>query len=159
MNKPQWKISTGIRRFEEQDDHAFVVDFTVPLNFKNPNQGIVAAANAKIAQADADKRLAEVHLNTQLFELYQELQHSLHRVESYQNVIIPAISQAAKDSQDAFERGRYSYQEWQAAQSSLLNAREEYLDAMISAHLYVIELERVTGVQLSDLSNTKRNAS
>jgi cobalt-zinc-cadmium efflux system outer membrane protein len=55
----------------------------------------------------------------------------------------------------AYERGRYSYQEWQAAQSELLNAKEEYLEAMINAHIYVIEIERVTGVQVSKMSTSK----
>jgi len=155
MGKPQWKISTGIRRFEEQDDHAFVVDLTVPLTFKNRNQGTIAAANARLARIDADQRLTSIRLNTQLYELYEELQHSLHRTETYQNIIIPAVSQAAQDSQVAYERGRYSYQEWQAAQSELLNAKEEYLEAMINAHIYVIEIERVTGVQVSKMSTSK----
>jgi cobalt-zinc-cadmium efflux system outer membrane protein len=127
----------------------------VPLTFKNRNQGTIAAANARLARIDADQRLTSIRLNTQLYELYEELQHSLHRTETYQNIIIPAVSQAAQDSQVAYERGRYSYQEWQAAQSELLNAKEEYLEAMINAHIYVIEIERVTGVQVSKMSTSK----
>lgn len=159
MNKPQWQVSTGIRRFEEQNDQALVIDFTVPLNFKNRNQGKIAATNAKIAQVDADTKATSIRLSTQLFELYEELQHSIHQTIAYKDVIIPAFAHAAQDSQYAYERGRYSYLEWQAVQSNLLNARKEYLNALIHAHLYVIEIERITGVQVVDTSNLSRNDS
>ena len=159
MNKPQWQVSAGVRRFEEQDDQALVIDFTVPLNFSNRNQGTIAATNAKLVQLDVDKRSTTVRLNTQLFELYEELQHSVHQTTAYENVIIPAFKQATQDSQSAYERGRYSYIELQAVQSDLLNAKKEYLNAVIHTHLYVIEIERITGVQVVEIPNLKRKPS
>ena len=159
MSKPQWQISTGVRRFEEQDDYALVVDFTVPLNFNNRNQGSIAAKNASLAKVDADQKLTTVRLNTQLYELYEELQHSLHRINVYKNEIIPVITQALQDSETAYEKGRYSYLELQAVQASLINAKKEYLDAMIHAHLYVIEIERITGVQISGIAETNGSTS
>lgn len=157
MNKPQWQLSTGVRRFEEQNDQALVIDFTVPLNFKNRNQGKIAATNAKIAQVDADTKVTSALLRTQLFELYEELQHSIHQTIAYKDVIIPAFTQAAQDSQYAYESGRYSYLEWQAVQSNLLNAKKEYLNALIHVHLYVIEIERITGVEVVDATHLTRN--
>ena len=78
---------------------------------------------------------------------------------AYENAIIPAFKQATQDSQSAYERGRYSYIELQAVQSNLLNAKKEYLNAVIHTHLYVIEIERITGVQVVEIPNLKRKPS
>ncbi len=146
MGKPLWEVSAGVRHFEDLDDQALVLDFSVPLTLKNRNQGRIASTQAKIDKLNADNKLTYVRINTQLFELYQELQHSLHRATAFRDVIIPATSQASKDSMRAYERGRYSYLEWQAVQANLLDSKQELLEATISAHLHVIEIERVTGV-------------
>lgn len=159
MSKPQWQISAGVRRFEEQDDQALVLDFTVPLTFKNRNQGKIAATNAKLAKLNADSKVVQVRINAQLFELHQELIHSIHRTTALRDVIIPAVTQAAQDSQQAYERGRYSYLEWQAVQASLLDSKKKLLEAVISAHLHVIEIEQATGVQITQASKFARDIS
>ncbi|MFT5452224.1 MAG: cobalt-zinc-cadmium efflux system outer membrane protein, partial [Enterobacterales bacterium] len=156
LSKPQWRVSAGVRRFEREDDQALVLGFTVPLTLRNRNQGQIAAYNAKLSKIDADKESISVQINAQLFSLYTELQHSLHRSTALNNVVIPSLTQAVNDSRKAYERGRYSYLEWQVVQSDLLEANMELLEATSNAHLYVIEIERLTGVKIARLSKTLR---
>lgn len=156
LSKPQWRVSAGVRRFEREDDQALVLGFTVPLILRNRNQGQIAASNARLSKIDADTKVVNVKLNAQLFALYTELQHSIHRATALNNVVIPSITQAVNDSRKAYERGRYSYLEWQVVQSDLLGANKELIEATSNAHLFVIEIERLTGETISSLSNTLR---
>ena len=149
LSKPQWKVSTGVRRFEQEDDQALLVNFSLPLPLGNRNQGNIAAKHAQIEKLNSQSKAVEVRLSAQLFVIYQELQHSLHRATILEQTVIPLIEKASDDSRRAYQRGRYSYFEWQTAQSDLLQAKQELLAAMIDAHLRVIEIERITGVDFT----------
>ena len=151
MSKPPWHVSAGVRRFENENDQALVLGLTIPLTLKNRNQGQIAAKKATIAKIDADTQVVDVRIKTQLFILYEELKHSFHRATALREAVIPNIKQAVDDSKRAYERGIYSFLEWQVVQKELLQANEELIDAMASAHLYVIEIERLTGEKITRL--------
>ena len=138
-----------MRRFESENDQALLVNFSLPLPLGNRNQGNIAAKYAQIEKLNSQSKATQVRLSAQLFVLYQELRHSLHRAATLAEVVIPSMQTASDDSRRAYQRGRYSYFEWQAAQSDLLQAKQQLLAAMIDAHLYVIEIERITGVDFT----------
>ena len=56
---------------------------------------------------------------------------------------------AVEQSRYAYERGRYGYIEWVAAQRELLDQRRALLEASANAHRFRIEIERLTGTALS----------
>jgi len=130
LSKPQWKVSAGVRRFEEQNDQALLLDFSFPLQFRNRNQGNIAAKYAQIEKLNSESKAIEVQLNTALFVLYQELQHSIHRATTLKEAVIPAIIVASNHSKQAYQRGRYSFFEWQTVQSDLLASKKELLEAI-----------------------------
>ena len=149
QRKPNWRVSAGVRRLEFFNDEALVANITIPLTLRNRNQGGIAEARANLAQTEADAIAARIRIETSLFVIYQELQHSLHRAKAFRNEIIPRIEQAMTDTRSAYERGRYSYLEWRTAQEDLLAARSALVDASVDAHLNVIEIERLTGVRIA----------
>lgn len=150
-NKSPWRISAGVRRFEQEDDHALVLGLTIPLTYKNRNQGEIAARQAALDKIEADTHVVDIRIKTQLFILYEELKHSFHRATALRKEVIPNINQAVNDSKNAYERGIYSFLEWQIVQKELLAANFELVDAMTSAHLHVIEIERLTGEKITQL--------
>ena len=149
QRKPNWRVSAGIRRHELTNDEALVANITIPLALRNRNQGAIAEARASLAQTEADTIAARIRIETSLFVIYQELQHSLHRAKAFRDEVIPRIEQAMTDTRSAYELGRYSYLEWRTAQEDLLAARSALVDASVDAHLNVIELERLTGVSIT----------
>ena len=63
--------------------------------------------------------------------------------------VLPRMEKAVEQSRYAYERGRYSYVEWAAAQGELLELRRSLLDAAAKVHQFRIEIERLTGAALS----------
>lgn len=149
QRKPNWKVRVGVRRFEAFNDQALVAGLTIPLTFNNRNQGSIRAAQAELARAGADTDVERIRIETSLFVLYQELRHSFHRVGTLRNEVIPRLEKALVDTRKAYEAGRYSYFEWRTVQADLLAAREELVAASTGAHSNVIEIERLTGVQIA----------
>lgn len=146
--KPDWRFNAGIRRLELTNDNAFVAGITIPLPMRNKNQGRIAEARAKMAMADANRAATRLQIETQLFAVYQGLQHSLHRTRTLREEILPRMEQALADTQLAYVSGRYDYFELQLLQAEVLNTRTALVEASIDAHKNLIEIERLTGAAM-----------
>jgi cobalt-zinc-cadmium efflux system outer membrane protein len=146
--KPPWHITAGVRRFEDEGEHAFVVGITVPLPSRDAAQGAVAEARARSSQVDAQSQALRARLEAELFALYQELNHSHTEVETLRKDVLPRIESALEQSRYAYERGRYGYIEWVTAQRELLDVRRALLEASAELHQFRIEIERLTGTAL-----------
>jgi len=149
QRKQSWRVSAGVRRLEITDDEALVANLTIPLALRNRNQGGIAEARANLAQTDANAVAARIRVETSLFVIYQELQHSLHRAKAFRDDVIPHLEQALADTRNAYELGRYSYFEWHTVQKDLLEARRALVEASVDAHKNTIEIERLTGVRIA----------
>jgi cobalt-zinc-cadmium efflux system outer membrane protein len=118
---------------------------TIPLATRNQNQGRIAEARAKIALADANRTATRLQIETQMFAVYQALQHSLHQTQTLREEVLPRVEQALADTQRAYEMGRYDYSVLQLLQAEVLDARTALVEASIEAHAHLIEIERLTG--------------
>ncbi len=148
QSNPEWKVNLGVRHFERTNDQALVADISIPFGERSRNSGRIRTAQENLSQTQALQDELRVRIETTLFILSQELQHSLHRVETYREKIIPRLETALSQTRRAYDLGRYSYLEWRSVQAELLNARTSLIEDSIAAHLKVIEIERLTGVSM-----------
>lgn len=143
--KPAWTVTAGLRRFEAGDDFAAVVGLSIPLPFRDRNEGTIATSLALLEQVDVSRSATEVRVLTQLFELCQELQHARHTADALDTEVLPRVQSALKQTEYAYERGRYSYLELVAAQRELLEVKRARIQAAIDAYGYATEIDRLTG--------------
>lgn len=144
--KPQWRVSAGVKNLAATNDQAIVAGVSVPLGVFDRQQGRVAEARALMELNRAEREAETIRLDTTLFDVHQELLHSLHVVNTYRKDILPALEQTLSETRRAYDMGRYSYLEWQSVQRDYLAARNLLIDASVTAHLNAIEIERLTGV-------------
>lgn len=142
-------VTAGIRRLQRTRDQAFVVGVTIPLGTADRARSAREEAAALRALSDVDAQVHRVHVEAELFSLYQELLHAITESESLRSSIVPEMEAALAATREAFERGRYSLLEWVDAQRELIVVQRELIDASASAHLYLAEIERLTGEPLS----------
>lgn len=144
-----WQVTAGVRRFEDQSDHAFVVGVTMPLPARDQAEGAIALARAQTAQVDARREALRFQLDAELFALYQELRHAYTETQTLREEVLPHMETAVEQSRYAYERGRYGYIEWVTAQRELLDQRRALVEAAADAHRFRIEIERLTGAALN----------
>lgn len=147
-NRKSWRVSTGLRRIEATDDYAIVADLALPLGRQDSNRGRVEEARAAIARSGLESEAEQVRLETELFVIYQELNHSVHVRTALADEILPLYEEALEETQAAYESGRYSYLEWNDAQNDFLASRAELIEASAGIYRNLIELERITGVSV-----------
>lgn len=147
--RPTLRPTVGVRRYEATDDVALVAELSIPLPLFDRNQGRVSESRAALSRTRADATAARVRVHTTLFEVYEELQHHLHRAGTLRDEVLPRLEKAQEETRRAYERGRYGYLEWRSVQADLLEARSAELEASTGAHRLVIVLERLTGERVA----------
>jgi cobalt-zinc-cadmium efflux system outer membrane protein len=141
-------VTAGIKRLQDTNDEAFVFAVNVPLFPGARARSGIAEASALRAQSDAEREAHRVRAEAELFELYQELNHSVTEAQVLRTNVLPEMEAALEGTRYAYERGRYSYLEWVDAQRELVDVQRSLIDASANAHLYRAEIERLTGESL-----------
>ena len=153
QSSTDWRVNLGVSHYETFNDQALVAGITIPFGERSRNTGRITEARENLSQTTAKEDELRVRFETSLYVLYQELQHSMHRIEAYRSNIIPQLENALKETSRAYDLGRYSYFEWHSVQADLLEARSALVEDSIDRHLKVIEIERLTGVSMSQATN------
>lgn len=149
--KPAWQITAGVRRFGEGNDVAGVLALQIPLAFRDRGQGAIAEARALSEQVSVKRTAAEISRLTQLFEWFQELKHAHTAANTLATDVVPRMEEALKQTEYAYARGRYGYQELIAAQKELLDARRARIQAAADAWQFATEIDRLTGALPADV--------
>jgi len=150
------QLGAGLKHLEELNDSGFLVQFSMPLNSKNRARGAITTAQANLFAVEPERELAKLRMSAQLIALDQERRLSLNQVAILRDGVLPQLTDALNQTQEAFDSGRYSYLELSAAQRELLDAEFELIDAATRAHLLRVEIERLSGEELA--APTLRNS-
>ena len=114
---------------QDGDDHAFIVGITVPIASRGYAQGANTESRAHVEAVDAKRTALRVKLDTELFGIYQDLNHAYREAVMLRDDVLRKMEQAVEESRYAYERGRYSYVEWVAAQRELSEMRSSLSSA------------------------------
>ncbi len=148
QSRPDWRVSAGIRRMETRKDYGFTLGISIPLKAAARNRGRVQEANANLARAGAEQAATRLQLEARLFEIHHEMVHSLIRARMLRDEIMPRLQEAAEQTRQGAELGRYGYFELQQIESELLFARSDLVQAAIDALRQMTEIERLIGVAM-----------
>jgi len=151
QSKPLWRVSAGVKRYELSGDYGLTAGVTIPIMQANRNQGLIAALRAEQNQQQSEFNALQQSAETQLFVLYQELLHAQHVKEALQERIIPSLNKALEETTRVYLQGKYSFMELTSVQRDLLKAKIELIDANLMVYMTMIEIEKLTGLQLTRL--------
>jgi cobalt-zinc-cadmium efflux system outer membrane protein len=140
-----FEVGAGITRLQDTRDTALMLSFSMPLPVFDRNEGGIAEARALSEGADADRGAALLRARTRLGTLFRELLDLGQAIPALRDVALPRMEEALRNTEYAYERGRYSYLELVDAQRELLALRRDLITAATEYHLTLIELERLTG--------------
>lgn len=147
---PDLVLGGGVRRLQLGNDEALVFSAAVPLTFgASRTRGAIAEAEARRDRVDLDRAAAHLRLRTGLYALYRQLGQARAECEALAGDVLPQAEAALRQTEYAWQRGRYSYLEWIDAQRELLALRQQRLDAAAEYHRLLAEIERLTAEPLA----------
>lgn len=144
-----WRFSVGVRKFQANDDHSVVAGLSIPFRGGTAYRGRISEVQATLAAQQAEGDALRIRIETDLFRLYRQLENNVHTSIAFRDTIVPKLEQAETEIHKGYELGKHSYLELLAVQNKLVEARLRLLDASLNAHLNIVEIERLTGAQLS----------
>ena len=103
----------------------------------------------KVLSLPVEAAAAQLKAETRLFELVQELKHSVTEAETLRDAVLPQMEEALRQTEYAYERGRYSYLEWVDAQRERVAVQRSLIEAAENAQLFQIEIDRLTATAVS----------
>ncbi|MBW2421641.1 MAG: TolC family protein [Deltaproteobacteria bacterium] len=114
---PTLTPSLGARNFQATGNWALVAGLKVPFPVFDRNQGRVVESRATVARARADAEAQRVRVHATLYEIYEEMQHDVHRAEVLRGEVIPRLEETVDEMRQGYEKGRYRYSELRTVQA------------------------------------------
>ena len=92
---------------------------------------------------------AQLKLHNRLFAAFSQREENKAAVEQFSTQVLPALEQALLLTRQAYENGRYRYQDWIAAQEELLTAKQQHIEAATAAQLNQTLIEQLIAEPLA----------
>lgn len=153
---PDLDIDVGARYLRESEEMALVLGVSIPLPLFDRNQGAIAAARSRAAQARADERNAWLQAKAAILAAHQDMSAARVEAEALRDDILPASRQALEAAEYGYRAGKFGLMEVLDAQRTLVEAQEQYLESLSTYHRAASELERLLGTQVSQALNGAR---
>lgn len=142
---PDVSITVGAKRNEELGLNQAVLGLSVPIPLFNRNQGNIQEALSRADKARAEVAALRIQLETALARAYERLETARQAATSYQDDILPGAQSAFDAAVKGFEFGKFSFLEVLDAQRTLVQAKSQYLNALLQAHEATADIKRILG--------------
>jgi len=147
--KPDLDLSAGLRYLGGTNDVAVVFTASMPLgSYSRAQPGIDEARSMSLIDP-LNRQLQHLELYATLHEIYEEIKHASETINVLTEEVIPIAEKLLADYESGYQTGRYSLLELTQAQQILRNARIRLLDMAVIYHSNKIEIDRLTGAQLT----------
>ena len=150
---PDLDGSLGIMQFEEDETDALAFSMGFPLPLFDRNQGNIAAARHGLSKVEAERAAAEVALDNELASAHAELEVFHKRVATLRDKVVPAMEQAFHAAHQGYQQGKFGFLDMLDAQRGLFQAREAFVDALLTYQTTLIDIQRLTGSSIGTRMN------
>ncbi|WP_299307117.1 TolC family protein [uncultured Croceicoccus sp.] len=137
---PDPTVSAGVRRLEQTSDNAFVVGVSVPLPFRDRNQGNIAAAGARLRAATARQAVAQADYEQSVAAARARYRGADARVETLSQSSLPQAEEALRLVRIGYRNGRFALIEVLSAAQARDTIRETLIAAREQRGLAAAEL-------------------
>lgn len=145
-------VSGGVRFLREGTDAAFVAGVSVPIPFRNKNQGNIRAARETLAGAEYGVRAVEVELRAEFTAAWQALVAAHTAAQSLRREAMPATEEAYAAVRRAYEQGQLPLIDVLDAQRALVALRKDLLETEIAYAGALTRAEALTDASFAAVS-------
>ena len=143
------KLGLGVRRYEEFDDSALMLTFSMPIALTNANKGNILAAKQQENKVLQQQKLARSQIRLTLLEVQQKLANNSVLVTSLEQTNLPLAEQLLAHTEQAYNAGKVNVLQLLDAQNELFNVKRALIEAKYVVVMQLLELERITGQSMT----------
>lgn len=143
--RPDWSLSAGVRHNALIDEQSLVFTVSVPFGAKTRAEPSRRRADALTSQSALQEEAFETEVQARLYDIYQEVLHTVNEVKVFDNEILPKARTIRNEIESGYSVGRFSHTALLSAESELLAAAAARIEACADHHRLLIDIERLTG--------------
>lgn len=144
---PDPVVSAGVRHSAETDAQAFLVGVSIPLPFRDRNQGNIAAAQARLRAATAQEAVIRADYEQEVLQARSEYLAAEGRVGTLAETSLPRAEEALRLVQIGYRNGRFPLIEVLSAAEARDNIRQALIEAQESQGQAAATLIRLAATQ------------
>ena len=145
---PDVTFSFGAKRHNEDDDTAFVAGFSFPLPVFDRNQGEVLSAQHRLTKVKEEERAARLSALAALGESFESLAGAYAESTALKEDVLVAAESTFEAVREGYEVGKFGVLDVLDAQQTLFEVKERYIDALVTYHIALADVERLTGAHV-----------
>lgn len=150
---PNITVSAGVVNNQELGINQALLGLSVPIPLFDRNQGNLQEAVSRKYKAQDELAALENRLSANLAGQYERFNAARLAIESLQTEILPSAQSAFDAANKGFSAGKFNFLDVLDAQRTLFQAKSQYIQALLEAHLAVAEIERMLGDVISHQHN------
>jgi cobalt-zinc-cadmium efflux system outer membrane protein len=131
-----------------QTDRTLSFGVSIPLPFRNRNQGNVLAAASRKEMARLELQFKEEIVRKEVVDAFSHYQAALQAVQIYEQSVIGPAQDNLKITRQAYELGELRLVDVINEQQRFIDTQKAYVDAQKELYIAFSELERAIGGQL-----------
>lgn len=145
---PDLRVGVGWRHFNETDDNAVRLNFSLPIPVFDRNLGGIVEAQETRAKVEAEWATNRLALILTLGRAYETLSGAVREIQILRTAVIPSALQAAQTIESGYGQGRFTLLELLDIRGVNAQASLREVEALMNFHTSLVTIEGLTGTPL-----------
>jgi cobalt-zinc-cadmium efflux system outer membrane protein len=145
MAYPDVVVSAGLRRFESNEEFAWVGGITLPIPLFNRNRAGIQKAGHDVSRAEQLQQAVRLQQQADYEILLAATENAWHEIMALRDKALPASRDAMNKARIGYEQGKFSYLEWVDAERSFVSLRARWINTLADYHKTLAAIGRLTG--------------
>ncbi|MBR7792159.1 TolC family protein [Undibacterium sp. FT147W] len=142
---PDLTLSVGVKRAEDLGRNQAVLGVSVPLPLFDRNQGNLFEALRRTDKARDELSASRLRVDTDTAQAYERYANARQEAEALRQEILPGAQTAYDAATKGFEFGKFGFLDVLDAQRTYLQAKSQYVRALLDAYHAAAEIDRILG--------------
>ena len=131
---PDVALTVGVTAEKFVQEPALAVGFAMPIPIFNSNKGNINRAYNEQIQAIYEQMDTEASLKAELAAHYEDWIGSYEQATALREAVLPTADESFQLAQTGYNEGKFNYLQYLDANSTFIDVREQYLDAITEYH-------------------------
>jgi cobalt-zinc-cadmium efflux system outer membrane protein len=145
MAYPNVVVSAGLRRFENNEEFAWVGGIALPIPLFNRNRAGIQKAGHEVLRAEQLQQTALLQQQADHANLLVAAENAWQEIAALRDKALPAARDATEKAKIGYEQGKFSYLEWVDAERSFVSLRARWINTLSEYHKVLAAIGRLTG--------------
>lgn len=138
---PDVTISFGVKTLRDTGEKGMILGAALPIPVFNQNQGNIRKAESEIAKTHTEFHQVQLMLENKLTIAHKQLVQAYNEAHTIQNSVLKSANQTFELATEGYKEGKFEYLELLDAQRTLSDVMERYIQALLTYHQKLAEIE------------------